>query len=90
MLTRKKVGNSLLADRLFRCSSQKHDSPLNLCGGCWLATPDNLELVVFVGLKLVHHLEKNGHPPGDRFSLESVSSAGNTDCESVCIHCNRN
>lgn len=50
-----------------------------------MATPDNLELVVFVGLKLVHHLEKNGHPPGDRFSLESVSSAGNTDCESVCI-----
>ena len=24
-------------------------------------------------------------PAGDRFSLESVSSAGNTDCESVCI-----
>ena len=50
-----------------------------------MATPDNLELVVFVGLKLVHHLEKNGHRAGDRFSLESVSSAGNTDCESVCI-----
>ena len=50
-----------------------------------MATPDNLELVVFVGLKLVHHLEKNGPRAGDRFSLESVSSAGNTDCESVCI-----
>ena len=50
-----------------------------------MATPDNLALVVFVGLKLVHHLEKNGQRAGDRFSLESVSSAGNTDCESVCI-----